>query len=119
MAGKKGSKLMNQKYFNEIKKLLEANVPIKYVQDITKRSSYTVRLVSKSETYKDYQQFNRARFVKNTPPPIPSDVSGLTPSKTEFIQVLDKISGLEDMLSKLLRIFEEKESHANVSFWKR
>lgn len=114
MAGRKGSKAMNQGCFDEIKKLLEANVPAKYVQEITKRSSYTVRLVSKSETYEDYQQYNQARFAAIRHKE--KTITNMEPTPNE---TADRLTNIENMLSRLLNIFEEKEARANVAFWKR
>lgn len=67
MAGIKGSKLMNQKDFDKIKGLLDQAIPVKYVEKIVGRSSYTVRLVLKSKTYADYQATSKNRPRNSKP----------------------------------------------------
>ena len=109
-------KAVSPKDFTDIKNLLEAGIPKKYILKITGRSSSTLSAIEKTSSYQEYrdlitERWNnfkaRGRPNKANEPEIP------------VISIETRLTNIENCLNKLLEIFEAKEAKANVAFWKR
>lgn len=128
---KKGTKIkkythMTKEDFNRIKQLIKVGVPKNVIIDMTKRSHFTVDTVKGAKNFEDYQKivFERSRKKLGVSEPDKA-VSTDTTVNLEMVEmnrqeeILTRVKNVETILNQLLSIFEDKESKANVAFWKR
>lgn len=57
-------KTVKQHEFNKIKKLLQSEVPVKYIVEMVGRSRTTISLIDRCDSYSDYEAMREAHSEK-------------------------------------------------------
>jgi len=104
------------KDFETIKALIGLNLSARAISEVTGRSPTLVSVIKKVDSYKAYKQQNAERIAKsaNHDPALPNPVV-----QEDMATIMQKLTSLEKCFNDLLKIFQEKEAKANVTFWKR
>lgn len=103
MAGVKGKGTQfTEKEYKKIKEILNVGVSIAKTAKIVDRSQGLVGLVSKTNTFQEYQEYNRARFAKaDEKKAVPTPVVKTNDDK--FIEVLVRVA---DSLERLANAWD-------------
>ena len=105
MAGVKGKgTLFTEKEYKKIKEILNVGVSIAKTAKIVDRSEGLVGLVSKTNSFKEYQEYNRARFAKAAEKKAEEKVAPVVKTNDDkFIEVLVRVA---DSLERLADAWE-------------
>lgn len=95
--------LFTEKEYKKIKEILNVGISIAKTAKIVDRSQGLVGLVSKTNTFQEYQEHNRARFAKADKKKVEQSTPIVKTNDDKFIEVLVRVA---DSLERLADAWE-------------